>query len=67
MFKKIWHCVRLARIFYILVMLSLVVQAQTLEQCQQAAEENYPLIRQYGLIEKTTALTVANRQRSRAM
>ena len=41
-------------------MLSLVVQAQTLEQCQQAAEENYPLIRQYGLIEKTTALNVAN-------
>ena len=41
-------------------MLSLVVQAQTLEQCQQAAEENYPLIRQYGLIEKTTALKVAN-------
>ena len=46
--------------FFILVMLSLVVQAQTLEQCQQAAEENYPLIRQYGLIEKTTALNVAN-------
>lgn len=46
--------------FFMLVMLSLVVQAQTLEQCQQAAEENYPLIRQYGLIEKTTALTVAN-------
>ena len=34
--------------------------AQTLEECRQAAERNYPLIRQYGLIEKTTALTVAN-------
>ena len=34
--------------------------AQTLEECQQAAEQNYPLIHQYGLIEKTTELTVAN-------
>ena len=34
--------------------------AQTLEECQRAAERNYPLIQQYGLIEKTTALTVAN-------
>ena len=47
----------------ILAVLSLAVQAQTLEQCQQAAERNYPLIRQYGLIEKTTALTVANIQK----
>ena len=39
------------------------VRAQTLEECQQAAERNYPLIRQYGLIEKTTALTVANIQK----
>ncbi len=37
--------------------------AQTLEECQQAAELNYPLIRQYDLIEKTTALTVANIQK----
>ena len=34
--------------------------AQTLEQCQQSAEQNYPLIRQYDLIEKTTQLTVSN-------
>ena len=47
----------------ILAVLSLAMQAQTLEQCQQAAERNYPLIRQYGLIEKTTALTVANIQK----
>ena len=32
--------------------------SQTLEQCQQAAERNYPLIARYGLIEKTTELTV---------
>ena len=37
--------------------------AQSLEECQQAAERNYPLIRQYGLIEKTTELTVANIQK----
>ncbi len=33
---------------------------QTLEECWLAAEQNYPLIRQYGLIERTTELTVAN-------
>ena len=44
-------------------MLPLMAQAQTLEECQQAAERNYPLIRQYGLIEKTTELTVANIQK----
>ena len=37
--------------------------AQSLEECQQAAERNYPLIKQYGLIEKTTELTVANIQK----
>ena len=37
--------------------------AQSLEECQQAAEQNYPLIHQYGLIEKTTELTVANIQK----
>ena len=34
--------------------------AQTLEECQQAAGLNYPLIRQYDLIGKTTDLTVKN-------
>ncbi len=34
--------------------------AQTLEECQSAAEKNYPLIRQYELIAKTTDLTVSN-------
>ena len=41
----------------------MMAQAQTLEECQQAAERNYPLIRQCGLIEKTTELTVANIQK----
>ena len=44
----------------ILLLAVLTAGAQTLEDCQQAAERNYPLIRQYDLIEKTTALTVAN-------
>lgn len=44
-------------------MLPMMALGQTLEECQQAAEQNYPLIRQYGLIEKTTELTVANIQK----
>ena len=42
------------------MLLPAIAQAQTLEECQQAAEQNYPLIRQYDLIEKTTNLTVEN-------
>ena len=38
-------------------------QAQTIEECQQAAERNYPLIRQYRLIEQTTELTLDNLQK----
>lgn len=34
--------------------------AQTLDECQQAAERNYPLIAQHNLIARTTDLTVAN-------
>ena len=41
-------------------MLPVMAQAQTLQECQQAAERNYPLIRQYDLIAKTTDLTVSN-------
>jgi len=37
--------------------------AQSLEECQQAAQRNFPLISQYGLIEKTTELTLANIQK----
>ena len=46
-----------------LAMLPMLALGQTLEECQQAAEKNYPLIQQYGLIEKTTQLTVANIQK----
>ncbi|MBR1448311.1 MAG: TolC family protein [Prevotella sp.] len=54
------------RFFLILFTLQttlVVSNAQTLEACQQAAERNYPLIRQYDLIGKTTDLTVANIQK----
>ena len=44
----------------IAVMLPVMMQAQTLDECQQAAERNYPLIRQYDLIRQTTELTVSN-------
>ncbi len=40
--------------------LCMTAHGQTLQECQQAAERNYPLIRHYGLIEKTTQLTMAN-------
>ena len=43
--------------------LSAAVQAQTLEECQQAAEKNYPVIRKYDLIAQTTHLTVSNLQK----
>lgn len=39
---------------------SLSAAGQTLQECQEAAERNYPLIRQYGLIERTTQLNVEN-------
>lgn len=44
-------------------MLASVAQAQTLEECQQAAEKNYPIIKQYGLIAQTTELAVKNIQK----
>ena len=41
-------------------MLPVMANAQSLMECQEAAERNYPLIRQYELIGKTTDLTVRN-------
>ncbi len=54
---------KMRRIILGLMMLPMMALGQTLEECQQAAERNYPLIRQYGLIEQTTALTVSNIQK----
>ena len=39
------------------------VHSQTLEECQQAAERNYPLIQRMDLIRQTTDLTVQNIQK----
>ena len=47
----------------ILLILASTTTAQTLEECQEAAEKNYPLIKQYGLIAQTTELTVSNIQK----
>ena len=49
--------------FTIISCLTLVASAQTLEECQQAAAHNYPLIAQHDLIARTTDLTVANIQK----
>ena len=51
------------RLLLSLILLPQMLSGQTLEECWRAAENNYPLIRQYGLIEKTTGLTVANIQK----
>lgn len=48
------------RFFLLLACLPTLLFGQTLEECQAAAERNYPLIRQYDLIGKTTDLNVSN-------
>jgi len=55
---------KMKKLLIFLTMLPMMTAfGQTLEDCQQAAEKNYPLIQQYGLIEKTTRLTVSNIQK----
>ena len=46
-----------------LIMITCPCHAQSLDVCQQAAEKNYPLIKQYDLINQTTQLTVDNIQK----
>ena len=50
-------------ISFALIMMATAIQAQTLEECQLAAEKNYPIIKQYDLISQTTQLTVRNIQK----
>ena len=50
-------------ISFALIMMTTAIQAQTLEECQLAAEKNYPMIKQYDLISQTTQLTVRNIQK----
>lgn len=47
-------------LIFALIAAGVTVSGQTLEECQRAAERNYPLIHQLGLIEKTTALSMDN-------
>ena len=42
---------------------SMSALGQTLEECWRAAEQNYPLIKQHGLIDKTAELTMTNIQK----
>ncbi|MBM6993351.1 MAG: TolC family protein [Prevotella sp.] len=39
---------------------TLTASAQTLDECQQAAEANYPLIRRYQLVQSTTDVSLDN-------
>ncbi len=54
----------------ILLLLSLLVtlmcgaQEITLEECREMAHDNYPLVSQYGLIEKTSDYNMANARRN---
>lgn len=48
----------------VLAVLFPAVRAQSLEECRQAAEHNYPIIRQYDLTARTTELTVRNIQKA---
>ena len=55
------------RIFTLITSIVMLMTAQaqvTLEQCQQLARENYPLIRQYGLIEQSSRYTLDNLKHS---
>ena len=47
-------------ISFALIMMATAIQAQTLEECQLAAEKKYPMIKQYDLISQTTQLTIKN-------
>ncbi|WP_456075124.1 TolC family protein [Hoylesella nanceiensis] len=47
-------------ISFALIMMATAIQAQTLEECQLAAEKNFPMIKQYDLISQTTQLTIKN-------
>ena len=42
---------------------TVTASGQTLEECQQAAERNYPLIAQHDLIARTTDITLSNIQK----
>lgn len=43
-----------------LSMAATAIASQTLDECQRMARDKYPLIKRYGMIEKTTAANVSN-------
>lgn len=55
-----YHKIMKRLLFIIGAFMTLTAAAQSLEECQQAATRNYPLIKQYDLIERTTDYTVSN-------
>ncbi len=61
--KSIIEVMNRILVIFALGLIALMSRGQTLEQCQQAAERNYPLIVQHDLIARTTDLTVANIQK----
>jgi outer membrane protein TolC len=53
---------RRIRVISLLLLLPVLVisQSLTLETCQQKAKANYPLVKQYGLIEQTSQYNISN-------
>ena len=51
------------RLLILLACLPIWAAGQRLEECQTAAERNYPLIRQYDLVARTTDLTLSSIKR----
>ena len=45
---------------FVISYVCLYAQQLTLDECQELARENYPLIKQYGLIEQSTEYSVSN-------
>jgi outer membrane protein TolC len=45
---------------FLMVPLSIYAQSLSIETCQEKAKENYPLVKQYGLIEQTTRYNISN-------
>ncbi len=55
------------RVLLILLFFIVIIEVNgqtTIDECQKLAEKNYPLIRDYGLIEKTTDFSLSNVARS---
>ena len=47
-------------IIFLALPMAMMSQTLTLDECQRLAQENYPLIKRYSLIEQTTSYTLQN-------